>query len=607
MMITIGSRKAILSAKGPAVRALSKSSARLNSKNVKTTPLVLNTPPVIKTTPPVIKTSPPVVKTTPLVIKGTPPPVVIKAPPPPPPVIVESSSAKNDKKKKKFSLFKLLFRTALLSSVVYGGTLYVATKNDKVMDFVIDQQLPYYEELLDIIEKGSFEDLKNKVESLLSQASHLSLPSKDQIDELTHKLEKTSGDLIKETKERLTHSGKKSSHSTDATPAQQLQKPVEIESIKKDIKELPLITLNKEVASSVDDSVKLTIDSINSLIKSIDATAVPSNPGLINNINEKVLQLAKRVNALTKTFDEELKSKLKVSQTELLSSYTKKELELTENLLHQFTQEKSQLEQKLNARLAQEIEATKDTISQAAVNAVSMVRIEQTKNFEKLITDRVDQERKGRLANLEKLNERLTELEAFSSSLETQLVSNHQKLLIHKSILKLKTLLFSSDPLDRPQLIKPYLENLSKVSADSNDELITLALKDLSQLLANESSQSILTTSQLLSRWEQLVPELRSASLLPPNAGVLGHLSSVIFSKLLISVKGNKPNAKDIESVIGRVESSLIRGDLDLAVEEVANLKGWSRKLADDWVIQSRKRLEAEFLINLIDAESRVL
>lgn len=607
MMITTGSRKAILSAKGPAVRALSKSSARLNSKNVKTTPLVLNTPPVIKTTPPVIKTSPPVVKTTPLVIKGTPPPVVIKAPPPPPPVIVESSSAKNDKKKKKFSLFKLLFRTALLSSVVYGGTLYVATKNDKVMDFVIDQQLPYYEELLDIIEKGSFEDLKNKVESLLSQASHLSLPSKDQIDELTHKLEKTSGDLIKETKERLTHSGKKSSHSTDATPAQQLQKPVEIESIKKDIKELPLITLNKEVASSVDDSVKLTIDSINSLIKSIDATAVPSNPGLINSINEKVLQLAKRVNALTKTFDEELKSKLKVSQTELLSSYTKKELELTENLLHQFTQEKSQLEQKLNARLAQEIEATKDTISQAAVNAVSMVRIEQTKNFEKLITDRVDQERKGRLANLEKLNERLTELEAFSSSLETQLVSNHQKLLIHKSILKLKTLLFSSDPLDRPQLIKPYLENLSKVSADSNDELITLALRDLSQLLANESSQSILTTSQLLSRWEQLVPELRSASLLPPNAGVLGHLSSVIFSKLLISVKGNKPNAKDIESVIGRVESSLIRGDLDLAVEEVANLKGWSRKLADDWVIQSRKRLEAEFLINLIDAESRVL
>lgn len=606
MMITTGSRKAILSAKGPAVRSLSKSSARLNSKNVKTTPLVLNTPPVIKTTPPVIKTSPPVVKTTPLVIKSTPPPVVIKAPPPPPPVIVEPTSAKNDKKKK-FSLFKLLFRTALLTSVVYGGTLYVATKNDKVMDFVIDQQLPYYEELLDIIEKGSFEDLKNKVESLLSQASHLSLPSKDQIDELTHKLEKTSGDLIKETKERLTHSGKKSSHSTDATPAQQLQKPVEIESIKKDIKELPLITLNKEVASSVDDSVKLTIDSINNLIKSIDATAVPSNPGLINSINEKVLQLAKRVNALTKTFDEELKSKLKVSQTELLSSYTKKELELTENLLHQFTQEKSQLEQKLNARLAQEIEATKDTISQAAVNAVSMVRIEQTKNFEKLITDRVDQERKGRLANLEKLNERLTELEAFSSSLETQLVSNHQKLLIHKSILKLKTLLFSSDPLDRPQLIKPYLENLSKVSADSNDELITLALKDLSQLLANESSQSILTTSQLLSRWEQLVPELRSASLLPPNAGVLGHLSSVIFSKLLISVKGNKPNAKDIESVIGRVESSLIRGDLDLAVEEVANLKGWSRKLADDWVIQSRKRLEAEFLINLIDAESRVL
>lgn len=572
-MIRTGS-KPLAGVSRSSARSLSRSGARLNGVQ----------PP--KSSPPVIKTSPP---------------PVIKVAPPQPQAIV-ANGPKPDKKK--FSLFGFLFRTALLTSVVYGGTLYVATKNDKVMDFVIDKQLPYYEELLDVIEKGSFEDLKKKFESLQSQASSLSLPSKDQLDVLTHKLEKSSGDLLKETKERLSP---KKDPASEPTPAQQLQKPVEIESVKKDIKELPLIQLNKEVASSVDDSVKLTIESINNLIRPIDATAVSSNPNLISNINEKVLSLAKRVNALTKTFDEELKSKLKVSQTELLSSYTKKELELTENLLHQFTHEKSQLEQKLNARLAQEIEATKQTISQAAVNAVSMVRIEQTKNFEKLITERVDQERSGRLANLHKLDARLTDLESFSASLEDQLVANHHKLLIHKSIVKLKSLLFSSDPLDKPQLIKPYLDNLAKISQDSNDELISLALKDLSQLLAKESTHSILTTSQLLSRWEQLVPELRSASLLPPNAGVLGHLSSVIFSKLLVPVKGNKPNAKDIESVIGRVESSLVRGDLDLAVEEVANLKGWARKLADDWVVQSRKRLEAQFLIDLIDAESKVL
>lgn len=82
-------------------------------------------------------------------------------------------------------------------------------------------------------------------------------------------------------------------------------------------------------------------------------------------------------------------------------------MELTENLLHQFNRERAQLESKLNERLKQEIAATKETISQAAVNAVSMVRIEQTKNFEKLVADKINEERNGKLANLEKLNSRL--------------------------------------------------------------------------------------------------------------------------------------------------------------------------------------------------------
>lgn len=106
---------------------------------------------------------------------------------------------------------------------------------------------------------------------------------------------------------------------------------------------------------------------------------------------------------------------------------------------------------------------------------------------------------------------------------------------------------------------------------------------------------------------EQLAPELRSASLLPHNAGLLGYVASLLFSKLLMRVKGVKPEGKDIESVIGRVELSLTHGDLDVAVEEVANLKGWTRRLADDWVKEGRKRLEAEFLFGVVDAEAKIL
>ena len=110
--------------------------------------------------------------------------------------------------------------------------------------------------------------------------------------------------------------------------------------------------------------------------------------------------MASRLNSLTKDFDNELQNKLKVSQTELFSSFTK-ELELTENLLHQFSTEKQQLEAKLNQKLSQEIQAARAAISQAASNAVAMVRIEQTKNFEKLVSEKLNEERNGRLANLE--------------------------------------------------------------------------------------------------------------------------------------------------------------------------------------------------------------
>ena len=92
---------------------------------------------------------------------------------------------------------------------------------------------------------------------------------------------------------------------------------------------------------------------------------------------------------------------------------------------------------------------------------------------------------------------------------------------------KLKSLLLAPAVGDKPQPIKPYIDELTKIATD--DEVLALAIKDLSPLITNESTHSILTNAQLLSRWEQLAPELRSASLLPPNAGLLGHLASIVF------------------------------------------------------------------------------
>ncbi|EMG48661.1 MIC60 MICOS complex subunit MIC60 [Candida maltosa Xu316] len=554
-------------------------------RSISTTGIRFNIPPV----PPKVVSVPP---TPP---KVNPPKREGELPPPPTPKVVPP-------KKKRFSLFGFLFKTTLLAALIYGGTLYTATKNDQVMDFVIDNQLPYHEELIDLIENGSIEDLQQAWEELKGKFTDVKLPSKEDIEELTEKLETRGEDFLKETKKKL---GQRKT-GTDLTPTEQLQKNVEIEHVKKNIPHLPLIELSSSLGASVDETVRKTIDSFNDFIQSIDASTLASKDNAaINDITGSINALATKLNSLTKSFDEELQKKLKVSQTELFSSFTKKELELTENLLHQFTTEKQQLEAKLNEKLALEIQAARNVISQAATNAVSMVRIEQTKNFEKLIAERLNEERNGRLANLEKLSDRIDELEKFAESFESQIVSNHKKALIQQSVSKLKSLLLAPTANESPKAIKPYVDELNQIAAD--DEVLKLALKDLTPLLTNESTHSILTNAQLLSRWEQLAPELRSASLLPPNAGLLGHLASIVFSKLLLPVKGVKENGKDIESVIGRVESSLARGELDVAVEEVANLKGWSRKLANDWVVEGRKRLEVEFLLNLIESESKII
>ncbi|KAG7191393.1 Formation of crista junctions protein 1 [Scheffersomyces spartinae] len=520
------------------------------------------------------------------------PPVIREAVP------VSPGPQQPPKIKKKFLFPGFLFKTFLATSVLYGGVLYAATKNETVMDFVIEHDLPLYEGLLDVIEHGSFDELKKRMDSVRSK---IILPSKEEITKLTAELEERSEEFLHETRKLAEKTQQKFHHTT---PAEQLQKNPEFESVVKEYQHIPLIKVNDKL----DDSLKSTIESFNNLLRTINVPKGPLNDSLLKSINESVAQLTVRLDDLTNNFNEAVEKQVKETQTEYLRSSTAKELELTETLLGQFKNERLQLEKKLNERMTKEVEATREAISQAAANAVAMVRIEDAKKFESMVKDKIDTERNGRLANLDKINTRLEELEQYALSIEEQLSSNNQKVLIHQSIVKLKTVLKTdTDPSEKPKLVKPYLDDLAKVAAGADDQVIDLTLKELYPLLSKESNQTILTTPQLLTRWQQLSGELRSASLLPPNAGLLGHLASVLFSKLLVPVSGNKPDGKDIESVIARVEDSLARDHLDEAVEDVANLKGWTRKLADDWVVEARKRLEIEFLVDVIDAESRIL
>lgn len=114
------------------------------------------------------------------------------------------------------------------------------------------------------------------------------------------------------------------------------------------------------------------------------------------------------------------------------------------------------------------------------------------------------------------------------------------------------------------------IAELNKLAIESKNQVISTAINSIDQEIIKNG---LLTNSQLITRFHLLVPELRSAALLPPNAGLLGHLSSILFSKFLLSKEGHV-DGKDIESVIARVDNYLVSNQLDNAVEEIANLKG---------------------------------
>jgi mitofilin len=117
---------------------------------------------------------------------------------PPPPEPVKKGS--QEKSKKKTSFTGLLFRAVFVASLLYGGTLYVATKNNTVMDYVIDNDFPYADEILDYMEKTRWDDVVAKYNELKSSLLNMEEESSKKFESFTSKLEQKTEEVVEETR-----------------------------------------------------------------------------------------------------------------------------------------------------------------------------------------------------------------------------------------------------------------------------------------------------------------------------------------------------------------------------------------------------------------------
>ncbi|EIF46537.1 putative mitochondrial protein fmp13 [Brettanomyces bruxellensis AWRI1499] len=272
------------------------------------------------------------------------------------------------------------------------------------------------------------------------------------------------------------------------------------------------------------------------------------------------------------------------------------------------------MEQKYNERLKLDVSEAAKAIIEEADNVIARVKVNSAQHLKEVVAKRVESERNGKLANLNALEERVKQIEKqeleLSSAAETMI--GFRK--INSSLDAIRNILYSNTPSEKcgQELVK-RINTLRNLTKPLKNDVINSALSSLPSDRTLLKTGGVLTQSQLISRWETLTPEIRKVSLAPPNSGVLGQISSFLFSKLLVQKSGVPEKSddsiagSDVESVLARVNDDLVKNNLDSAVEEVANMKGWPRRLANDWLEESRKKLELQFLVEVIDTEIRVI
>ena len=75
----------------------------------------------------------------------------------------------------------------------------------------------------------------------------------------------------------------------------------------------------------------------------------------------------------------------------------------------------------------------------------------------------------------------------------------------------------------------------------------------------------------------------------------------------MFTKSGISTDANDMDAVFARVKEDLRFANLDKALEEAVNLEGWPHVLCESWIKDTRRKLEVESLVELLENEVRTL
>ncbi|CAI4045114.1 hypothetical protein SKDZ_11G2220 [Saccharomyces kudriavzevii ZP591] len=398
-----------------------------------------------------------------------------------------------------------------------------------------------------------------------------------------------------------------------------------------------------------DPQLKEIIDSLNKLIDNLNDSniSIPETKYIsVKQSNESMLT---NLSQLNETLKEDL-SKYMIQRTsevitELNTQYesSKREFEesLQKNLLQEVDEFKENLTRQKDKELEEKLKANEELLQTKHANEVGLLSITQVKEFNKIIKDKIEKERNGRLAHLEEINSEVADLSKSIDKSSKILSKNEALVQLTFQIDEIKSRIYNNnlpnvridEELSKLKVLSDLLCTFNKKSCcddgkccsskrDTKNEnkakivsckcqpktnppsLLSVALSELETTC---SGKTILSNEQIYNRWNLLADDFKTASLLPPNSGILGQLGAKIFSLFLFTKTGNPSAATDFDSVYARVGDNLRISNLNEAVEEVVSLKGWSHRVCEGWIEDARRKLEVQRLVEILDCEIRTL
>jgi len=325
---------------------------------------------------------------------------------------------------------------------------------------------------------------------------------------------------------------------------------------------------------------------LHQLVEILNESGIPEQGHQVfEKANEELKNLSERVEALKV----EGEAQAATVMAELTEKYHKLVSEKEQDHEGHVSQLKKQLaetyEQEKRETVLRELEIQQEILRQEQKQELQNYAMDMQRRWAREVRARVENERGGRLARLDQINLRLKTLErqgADNAEFLDQSARTHQ---LWCGIKALEKSYQSGErrPFDRE------LARLKRLAEEEKDaEVLKAVLAAVPESVAAEGVDSV---PELMDRFEYVADKVRQASLVPENGGVLAHGMSVMLSKFMFKKHGLVPG-NDVEAILARTEYYLLESDLEQAVRELNQLKGWGKRLAKDWIVAARRRVE---------------